>query len=601
MYYFNTLLKPFSLFVQKKTYCSLLEDFNNGVEIDSSKINKYSKGDQRKDKPEIIIDLTFEKDELKNRLETSGFDLSKVKVKLPLEIQLIKRYPDTYIFEPELLKLLNLEADEQIKNKAGEELSIIDDLFKEKKALFAKVGKTSGKVFPDLNGNNLSKTLSDLEVFESNINSLPTNKLHPTHKKNFIDSIKMLALKIEDYQEEFNVHKTLLDALCPNFILFSSFEDNLKGNVEISSIEGIMKDVVNCFEIDTDLLEDGDDLEITEHIDNCSMQANSDYSSFWNQDNSQLIIRHDGGNLLLQVRENKTHFYPEQRSKGKQWHLSFYIKLTANSKKGDDIILIDEPGLFLHAQAQRDIYKKLLDTGKDNQVLFTTHSPYLINSDELHRLRLVQKTEAEGSNIVAQIHKVSDHETMTPIYTAIGLNIGEGIQDQTYKNNIVVEGMSDYYYLTAFQNILKHKKFKIVFGGGSGKMGVVGSILTGWGCEVLYLFDNDKGGTDGKKNLKSKWFVSDDQIEFIRPTKGEASEDIFSNTDFKKHVLEDDTLSYIVSNSQIAKDKKINKVITSKEFLVKKNLKLEKETTDRAKLLFTTLEDKFKANSSSPT
>ena len=56
---------------------------------------------------------------------------------------------------------------------------------------------------------------------------------------------------------------------------------------------------------------------------------------------------------------------PEQRSKGKQWHLAFYIRITARSKEGkNNILLIDEPGLFLHAQAQEDIINKLEDASQ---------------------------------------------------------------------------------------------------------------------------------------------------------------------------------------------------------------------------------------------
>ena len=66
-------------------------------------------------------------------------------------------------------------------------------------------------------------------------------------------------------------------------------------------------------------------------------------------------------------------------------------------------------------------------------------------------------------------------------------------------------------------------------------MPVVGTILQGWGCSVIYLYDNDKGKKDGEKNLTKNWLVTKELIEAISKDKG-SIEDIFSIEDFKKYV-----------------------------------------------------------------
>ena len=78
---------------------------------------------------------------------------------------------------------------------------------------------------------------------------------------------------------------------------------------------------------------------------------------------------------------------------------------------------------YLHANAQTDILKNLEESGKSAPVVFSTHSPYLLEADKLERVRLVQKLDDAGTVIHNKIHQVADKETLTPILTAIGLSV----------------------------------------------------------------------------------------------------------------------------------------------------------------------------------
>jgi predicted ATP-binding protein involved in virulence len=122
--------------------------------------------------------------------------------------------------------------------------------------------------------------------------------------------------------------------------------------------------------------------------------------------------------------------------------LAFYVKVSARSKENvSSVILIDEPGLYLHPKAQKDILKKLEDSARNAPIIISTHSPYLIETDKLHRIRLVSR-KGKGTTISEKIHKYADKETLTPIITAIGLDLSLGL-DITKDNNIIVEGISD--------------------------------------------------------------------------------------------------------------------------------------------------------------
>ena len=92
-----------------------------------------------------------------------------------------------------------------------------------------------------------------------------------------------------------------------------------------------------------------------------------------------------------------------------------------------NIILLDEPGPYLHPKAQNDILKALEILATSDQIIFTTHSPYLINPNTLERVRLVRRDSKNCTVIQNQVHaaRIGDNEVYTPIMTAIGLDLSK--------------------------------------------------------------------------------------------------------------------------------------------------------------------------------
>jgi predicted ATP-dependent endonuclease of OLD family len=295
-------------------------------------------------------------------------------------------------------------------------------------------------------------------------------------------------------------------------------------------------------------------------------------------------------------------FKMEQRSKGFQWFLSFYIQSNlSDDKKGQHYLLVDEPGLYLHAKAQRDVLSVLEKRSNEVPVIFSTHSPYLIEPDKLNRVQLVFKDKKNGTIVESKLHKISDKETLTPILTAIGLELTSGILNTEKFLNVIVEGPSDFYYYNAFKKIFGNKNLNFIYGGGSGNMPKIGTILHGWGCQVIYLFDNDQGKKDGEKNLTTNWLVDKSQIEVItkKPSSNDIRiEDLFTLEDFVKYVLlEDEAKKYTINNSEYVKKNKFDKVLLAKNFLssiedIKVNI--SKTTKDNFKKVFNLLEPIFK-------
>ena len=90
---------------------------------------------------------------------------------------------------------------------------------------------------------------------------------------------------------------------------------------------------------------------------------------------------------------------PRRRSKGMIWFLSLWLELKAKENAHALLLLFDEPGLHLHIKANKDmlsVFHKLITKG--HQVIYSTHSPSLIETDKLHNIGLVINNEKGGTN-----------------------------------------------------------------------------------------------------------------------------------------------------------------------------------------------------------
>ena len=148
-----------------------------------------------------------------------------------------------------------------------------------------------------------------------------------------------------------------------------------------------------------------------------------------------------------------------ERSRGFRWFFSFFITFAADTQGGpaeNAILLLDEPGLFLHALAQRDLLDLFASRFK-NQILFTTHSPFMVPIEEMHAVRTVN-IDAERGTTVTNDPK-GDTKTLFPLQAALGYDITQSLF--VGSQNLVVEGVSDFWYLSPVSDFLNE-------GGGAG-------------------------------------------------------------------------------------------------------------------------------------
>lgn len=556
----------------KTAILEALEDFNINKRIRKEAIHLY----HPEAKPEIAITFEIDKETLNKTLNELGLEIETTK---SASVEIMKKYPSeyTYSFDKEHKKIFDMTDAQMLKTKQKQ----ITDIHTQIKVIcsgFPQIGATLPKIDFENIADFKSQLINFRNTIQPNLPQIPDGQI----RESLIQALKETINKVIEIQSFESASKKLIsqiNQLIPNFILFSSFDDVFPSEISLAEARNneLIKDLDIISDLDLDLITSGTAPVKKRHKEQLNIRLQEDYKTFWTQDLTNLSIDWESGNLQFFVTEGGYFYPPNMRSKGKQWHLAFYVRVSAKAREDvPNIILIDEPGLYLHAQAQKDVIKKLEDSAKDAPIIFGTHSPYLINVDKLNRVRLISKpTDEEGTLISNKIHKTADKETLTPIITAIGLDLSLGL-DIAKDNNIIFEGIADYYYLRAFQELLKFKFRKDVHfipGAGADKINLLASLMIGWGFNYCIVLDNDAKGRRIRDILSKDFEHANIKIILVSENKEQEIEDLFTMEDFAKYVL-DLELSEVPSdktNSQIIKqkDKNYDKVLLSKLFFEK--------------------------------
>lgn len=249
-------------------------------------------------------------------------------------------------------------------------------------------------------------------------------------------------------------------------------------------------------------------------------KINTPFHSFYQTETITLDLGFNAGVVSFVVQsEDGEALMLSERSNGLKWYLETFIDAQANDIAERNVVyLLDEPGTSLHVNAQRELlslFQHLSEKG--NQVVYTTHSPYMLDlqTDGAHRIRAVVKNTEGFTHIYktaydARISPDSQQDTLAPIISAIGMNLNDTFGPAKDKLNIVTEGMSDYIYLCTMAKVLgiDTEQYAILPSVGASNCINICSILHGWGCRYIAVFDYDAAGvkTGGEYLRKDMMF-----------------------------------------------------------------------------------------------
>lgn len=211
-----------------------------------------------------------------------------------------------------------------------------------------------------------------------------------------------------------------------------------------------------------------------------------------------------------------------EHSAGFQWFFSFLAAFSEfeHSDPGV-IILLDEPAVGLHARAQGDFLRFIRERlAKQCQVIYTTHSPFMIEPGHLERVRLVEDFgKEEGSNISADV-MTRDSDTLFPLQGALGYDLVQHLF--VAENNLVVEGTSDYAYLRIISDHLAtlanrtslDPAWSIVPVGGADAVPTFVALL-GNHLKLTVILDSRKEGHQRLNRLASDGYLAKRRIILI--------------------------------------------------------------------------------------
>lgn len=198
------------------------------------------------------------------------------------------------------------------------------------------------------------------------------------------------------------------------------------------------------------------------------------------RDASKLRIKADGQYLKVVVEDELgVEVELDQRSEGFQWLVSFFVVFFAEAadKHKNSILLLDEPGLSLHALKQTEFRETLSKLSEKNQTLYTTHSPFLIGNNELDIVRVVEMIDRKVGTKVNVSLTANDKGALLPLQEALGYDLAQSLF--FHKKNLVVEGLTDYWYLEAISELIKETN-------GSGINDDIAMLPTNTASKVVY-------------------------------------------------------------------------------------------------------------------
>ena len=275
--------------------------------------------------------------------------------------------------------------------------------------------------------------------------------------------------------------------LHPRFVYFSDYK-KIIGNINLneyskertSSIEYTEDEfdkaetVDNLFylaELDVDELEEckNSPSQLIKLLNTCSKRLTEKLNPAWKGDAIHVELRLNPNNVMSvvisDVHKDGTVTNTgllNRRAEGFKWTFSFIVNFAAETQKAElkeAILLLDEPARNLHPTQQRGISDLLKNLAGSNQVLYATHSPYMIFDYAPGNLLVVELEKKKHLSRIFYDYWNADDTTLTPILYGLSRGLVESIVDREIGYNsrpvIIVETIVDTLYLNAFDKFLE--------------------------------------------------------------------------------------------------------------------------------------------------
>ena len=184
-----------------------------------------------------------------------------------------------------------------------------------------------------------------------------------------------------------------------------------------------------------------------------------EFNQWWRQGEYKFEFAFDSGNLTIYVSdENGIRAPLQERSVGMQWFLSFFLVFSLESKLfySNSILLLDESGATLHSLAQQDLVRFFDELSKTSQIIYSTHSNFMLPMDKLSRTRVIYR-DIKGHSVVTsdmnvQVGSKSGKAGLIPVSTTINLELTNNLLNG--HSPVIVVSRADEMYFNMMKNML---------------------------------------------------------------------------------------------------------------------------------------------------
>jgi energy-coupling factor transporter ATP-binding protein EcfA2 len=372
-----------------------------------------------------------------------------------------------------------------------------------------------------------------------------------------------LADRIRNWRDQ-SVSLHLIDEFAlprmPKFVYFDDY-DVMPGKVSIPDLirrrdadgltrgELALMSLLSMADVTLEDFQKTDNHErLIRELENSGNVISDEVFEYWSQNTDlevelQVLLVEEGATAplnegpILQIRvRNQRHKVSvpfDERSRGFVWFFSFlaYFNDLEEAESNDLILLLDEPGLSLHGRAQADLLD-LIDKrlAPKHQVIYTTHSPFMVSPKKLQRVRTVVDQDKGGTKVSAEILK-ADNDTAFPLLAAMGIEMTQTLF--IGEDTLLVEGPSDLIYLdvlsdaaeTSGRTGLDPRWVKTPIGG-SGKLSTFATLLGANKLNVAVLIDSSTKDTQAVKRLRDNGQLGANGLVEIREFTGSRDADV---------------------------------------------------------------------------
>ncbi len=389
--------------------------------------------------------------------------------------------------------------------------------------------------------------------------------------------------------------------LHPRFVYFSDYK-KIYGNINLNeylreekgeragSIEFVeefdkAETVRNLFylaELDIRALDEvkGTPSKCIKLLNTASNRLTKKLNPAWKGDPIHVDLRYNPGNIMSVVISDihrdgtvTNTGLLNRRAEGFKWTFSFIVNFAAETQRAElkeAILLLDEPARNLHPTQQRGISDLLKNLAGSNQVLYATHSPFMIFDYTPGNLLVVELDKRKHLSKIFYDYWNADDKTLTPILYGLSRGLVESIVDREIGTNsrpvIIVETMSDAMYLNAFDKFLQDPNISmnplnVVAAYNKNSVLPLAIFYRNHGYRTFILLDNSEESKQISAQLVSNEFSPIQTIFFERDGKNlESIED---------YIVLDDYLHAVNQTYEIRLRKEGYSNLTSREVTLK--------------------------------